>query len=102
MPILLPKSVGIHDIQGRFAASNALYRAFCGGIGSGKTWVGAYDLITRAKNGRTYMIGSPTAMMMADTVLPTFREIAQELGFWDTARVRLTPYPPVRLTTGGT
>src|SRR5262245_1295914 len=85
-----------------FRRSEALYRGFVGGRGAGKTWVGAYDLIRRALPGHTYLIASPTGVLMQDTTWPTFCEIARSLDRYDPGQVRLSPYPTVRLTTGAT
>jgi hypothetical protein len=46
--LTLPQTVRLHPAQQAFLKSDALYRAFCGGIGSGKNWAGSYDLIRRA------------------------------------------------------
>lgn len=105
MPAILErrrKTVRLHRAQADFRASPALYRGFVGGRGSGKTWAGAYDMIRRAKRGRTYLIGSPTSVLMRDITYPTFEAIARDLGVWDVAGVRLSPYPTVRLHTGAT
>ena len=69
---------------------------------SGKSWVGAYDLIRRAKRDRTYLVASPTGTLLHDTTFPAFRQLAKDLGVWDPSQVRLSPYPTVRLTTGAT
>lgn len=103
MPPLIPvrsRVIQLHAVQAEFRASAALYRGFVGGRGSGKSWVGAYDLIRRAKRGRTYLVASPTGPMLEDTTLPTFRERAQALGVW--GEYRAHPYPTVTLTTGAT
>lgn len=92
------KTVRLHPVQAEFRNSQSLYRGFVGGRGSGKTWCGAYDLVRRARRGRTYMAASPTAPMMADTTFPTFKAIAEDLGVL--GRTRLTPYPTIELTTG--
>jgi len=95
------QTVRLHPAQAEFRRSPALYRGFVGGRGAGKTHIGAYDLIRRAKPGRTYMIGSPTSIIMSDTTFPTFKRIARDdLGVW--GECRLTPYPTVVLTTGAT
>lgn len=96
------KVVRLHAAQAAFRQSDALYRGFVGGRGSGKTWAGAYDLIRRAKAGRTYLVGSPTSILMRDITYPTVEAIARDLGVWDPAGVRLSPYPTVRLSTGAT
>ena len=65
-----PQKVRLHPAQKAFLDSDATFRAFCGGIGSGKTWAGAYDLIRRAKPGRLYLVIAPTYAMLSDA---TFR-----------------------------
>ena len=94
------KTIRLHRTQSNFCKSNSLYRAFIGGRGSGKTYVGALDLIRRAKRGRTYLVASPTGVLLQDTTLPTFKALAQDLGVWGS--VKLTPWPNVELTTGAT
>ena len=42
--------------------SSATFRAFCGGIGSGKSWAGSYDLIRRAAPDRLYLVVAPYAV----------------------------------------
>lgn len=88
----------LHRAQASFRRSSAIYRAFVGGRGTGKSWCGAYDLIRRAKRGRTYLVASPTAPLMNDTTFSTFRALAKELGVL--GAMRMTPYPNVYLTTG--
>lgn len=88
----------LHRAQAAFRWSETLRRGFVGGRSAGKTWVGAYDLIARAKSGRTYLVCSPTYTILDDTTLPTFRALAQEIGVW--YRVKMTPHPNVTLTEG--
>jgi hypothetical protein len=96
------KTIRLHRIQAAFRRSSARYRAFVGGRGSGKTWAGGYDLLRRARPGRTYLVASPTGVLMQDTTLPTVEAIARDLGLWNPANVRRSPYPTVRLTSGAT
>lgn len=98
--VLVPKKVQLHQAQFDFRHSSAMYRGFVGGRGAGKSFSGAYDLIRRAKRGRTYMVGDPTAVMSGDDTFPRFERLARELGVW--GKVKLTPYPNVMLTTGAT
>ncbi len=58
------------------------------------------DLIRRAKRDRTYLVGSPTGIMMSDITFPTFREIARDLGVL--GEIKLTPWPTITMTTGAT
>lgn len=97
---LFQAKIPLHRAQIAFRQSKALYRGFVAGRGAGKSYVGAYDLIRRAKAGRHYLIGSPTGVMMADTTFPTFKALAEKLHVWNPSKVRLSPYPTVQLTTG--
>src|SRR5262245_7769702 len=94
------RTVRLHPAQHAFRHSPALYRAFVDGRGSGKTLAGAYDLIVRDKPDRTYLVGSPTGILLQDTTYPTFKQLARDLGLWHS--VKLTPYPNVLLRTGAT
>ncbi len=94
------REIRLHPAQNEFTESPALFRGFVGGRGSGKSWAGAFDLLCRARDQRTYLVASPTGVLMEDTTFPTFTAIAKHLGMWK--RVKLTPYPNVTLTTGET
>jgi phage terminase large subunit-like protein len=94
------QTLKLHPSQQAFRRSDALYRGFVGGRGSGKTWAGAYDLLRRARRGHTYLIGSPTGILMHDITYPKFQALARTLGMWDPDGVKLTPYPTAILSTG--
>jgi phage terminase large subunit-like protein len=87
----------LHRVQAEYRRSNALYRAFIGGRGSGKSFVACYDLIRRARRGRTYLVAAPTYPMLFDSEFRTFTKLARELGVLGETR---TSPPHVRLTTG--
>jgi phage terminase large subunit-like protein len=91
--------VRLHPVQIAFRRSRALYRAFVGGRGAGKSYVGAFDMLRRMRVGGTYLVGSPTGILMGDTTYPTFKDIATGLRVW--GGVKLTPYPTatILLTT---
>lgn len=72
--------VPLYRTQAEFLSSPALYRAFIGGRGSGKSWVACYDLVRRARPGRTYLVASPTYPMLFDSEAKTFARLARELG----------------------
>jgi PBSX family phage terminase large subunit len=91
------KAAKLHKVQLEFRRSEALYRGFVGGIGSGKSWVGAFDLVRRLKAGCTYMVGSPTGVLMGDTTFPTFRSMLDNFLLRHT--IKLTPYPNVTVWT---
>jgi hypothetical protein len=94
------RTIRLHKAQAEFRQSTATYRGFVGGVGSGKTWAGAYDLIRRARPGRTYLAASPTYTMLDDITYPTFRSMAQDLGVWLTERK--TPRLSAVLVNGAT
>lgn len=93
----LTKTVKLHPVQHAFCHSAALYRAFVGGRGAGKSFVACYDLIRRARRGRTYLLASPTYPMLFDSEYRTFVGLARELGVLGERKV--SP-PSVHLTTG--
>jgi predicted phage terminase large subunit-like protein len=95
-----PRKIRLHPAQQAFLRSDALFRAFCGGIGSGKTWAGAYDLIRRAQDGRLYLVLAPTYSMLSDATFRAFLSLAQELGIVEPGDVRRSAPPSIRLRTG--
>jgi phage terminase large subunit-like protein len=97
----LTKTVQLYPKQTQFRQSNARYRAFCGGRGTGKSFVGAYDFLRRLTPGGTYLVGSPTGILLLDTTFPTLKKIAEQWGVWGPCK--LTPYPTATiLLEGGT
>ncbi len=90
----------LHPAQRDFLNSPALFRAFAGGIGSGKSWAGAYDLIKRAKPDRLYMILCPTYAMLADATFRSFTSLAEELGVLDPLEIKRGAPPSLKLRTG--
>ena len=97
------KTIRLHKAQHAFRHSPALFRGFVGGRGSGKSWAGAYDLLRRAQPRRTYLIASPTSVLMNDTTFPAVEGIARDLGLWPEGlgqAIKLSPYPTVRLPNG--
>lgn len=74
-------AIDLHPAQARFIDSPALYRGFVGGRGAGKTYVGAYDLLKRAKAGRLYTAIAPTYTMLRDACWRTFLELGRRLRF---------------------
>lgn len=74
-------TIRLTRIQAAFKASEALYRGYVGGRGSGKSFGGAYDLIRRAKAGRLYGAYAPTYPMLRDASLRSLLEIGENLHF---------------------
>jgi len=72
--------IRLHPAQAAFRASDALYRGFVGGVGSGKSWVGAYDMLVRASQQLgLYAVYAPTYPMLRDATHRSFAEIGGEL-----------------------
>lgn len=52
------------------------------GIGAGKSKIGAYDVLQRARPGRLYVVAAPTYRMLQDSTLRSFKEVSTYLGRW--------------------
>jgi phage terminase large subunit-like protein len=65
--------------QRRFWSSDARYRLFAGGAGSGKSYAGCLEIL-RQPAGSVGMCVAPTYTMMRDSTLATFLEIARRGG----------------------
>lgn len=64
--------------QDRFWSDPARFRAFIGGVGSGKTYAGSVEIL-RQPGGSTGMVVAPTYPMMRDATLKTFVDLARPL-----------------------
>lgn len=95
MPVAQPITVKFHEAQARFLDSPALFRGFVGGRGAGKSFIGAYDLIKRAKPKRLYLAGSPTFGMLKDSSWRALVDLATQLRY-----VRDVNRSDLRLTLG--
>jgi len=91
-------TIQLHPTQKAFIDSKAMVRAFCAGIGSGKSWIGSYDLIKRAQPGRLYCVLAPTYQMLQDASWRSFTELARTLGLLKHANKGKPP--SVELNTG--
>jgi predicted phage terminase large subunit-like protein len=65
--------------QSRFWKSNARYRLFAGGAGSGKSYAGCLEIL-RQPAGSIGMVCAPTYTMLRDSTLTTFLEITRRGG----------------------
>jgi phage terminase large subunit-like protein len=75
-----PRTFALWGKQAEFRHSTAPVRGFVGGQGSGKTKVGAYDLIARARAGRLYIVTAPTYKVLRDATCRSFEEVARFFG----------------------
>jgi predicted phage terminase large subunit-like protein len=94
------KTIRLHKAQASFLRSSALFRAFVGGIGSGKSYAGAYDMIRKAKPNRLYLVCAPTYPMLSDASFRSFLAVAEELGIVNPEDVRRSSPPSIKLRTG--
>lgn len=76
----ITKDIILYDKQRAFIDSNARLRGFVGGIGSGKSYVGAYDLLRRAKGNRLYLVIGPTFGLLRDATYRSFKDVGDTLG----------------------
>lgn len=96
-----PIRLRLHQAQADFRHSSAPYRGFVGGRGAGKTFIGAVDLILRAKPGRLYLVAAPTYNMLSDVTMRSFLKVAGPdcLDLIEPGSLKLSP-PGLKLRTG--
>lgn len=88
-------TISLHQAQKAFRESDALYRGFVGGRGVGKSFIGAYDLLRRAKPNRLYGAYAPTYPMLKDASFRTFMALGAQLRF-----IRAVNHSDLRVTLG--
>lgn len=71
--------VSYTEPQLAFWQSQARFRAFIGGVGSGKTRIGCLAALAQPA-GSTGVVAAPTYVMLRDATLRTFMTLAQESG----------------------
>ena len=74
-------TIRLHAVQLAYRQSQAAYRAFIGGRGAGKSWIGTYDLARKAKPRRLYLVAAPTYPMLQDATLRAFLEITRAMRY---------------------
>lgn len=98
---VVQRTFKLHKVQYDFHHCNELYRAFMGGIGSGKSWIGAYDLLKRAMRpemaDRMFMVVAPTHILMKDASMRTLIQLADDMGI---IKERLKQPPELILNNG--
>jgi len=92
--------IRLYRKQAEFRAGRALYRAFVGGISTGKSWIGSYDLIRRSRPGRTYMIVGPSYTNLQRSSLRSFLALARSLDLIEPDTLRLSAPPQLTLRNG--
>lgn len=99
-PEVVNKTVQVYPKQHRFLKSGALLRAFAGGIGSGKSFVGSLDVLRKSNPGRLYLVTAPTYPMLSDATFRSLVGLAQKLDCVNSGDIKASAPPSVRLRTG--
>lgn len=94
------KTIQVYAKQRQFLESKALLRAFVGGIGSGKSYIGALDMLKRSKRGRLYLVTAPTYPMLSDATFRSLTGLGQGLGAIAPGDAKMSPPPSVKLRNG--
>jgi phage terminase large subunit-like protein len=76
----LNPTICLHPIQVDFLNCEKTFASFCGGIGSGKTFILCYDLLKRVRRGRLYMVCAPSYPMLRDVTIRSFFDLTRKLG----------------------
>lgn len=76
----LERPLPLWSKQAEFLDAPATVKGFVGGIGSGKSKIGAYDLLRRVRDGRLYMVTAPTYKVLRDATCRSFEETARYCG----------------------
>jgi len=71
----------LHPAQADFLDRKSKLAGFVGGRGTGKSTIGAYDLLKRSRPHRTYMVVAPTYPMLKDASLRSFMELGKRFGY---------------------
>lgn len=69
-----------HERQYKFISSKAKFRAFIGGVGSGKTVIGCAEMIEYMSNnpGSLNVVAAPTYRMLSDVTRRTFFDLCEK------------------------
>lgn len=86
--------------QKAFHLSKKSIRSFIAGVSSGKSLVGAADLLLRAKRGRTYMVIGPTYPNLRDSSMRSLLDVAEMLDLIDTKHLKRSPPPELKTRSG--
>lgn len=87
------RPIPVYAKQAEFLSLNTWLRGFCGGRGTGKTWIGAFGIQNAGRDGEVFTAVSPDSGVVMETTFPTFEEIARDTGRF--IRKVLSPYPKI-------
>lgn len=96
-----PEKLLYYHKQGRFLRSTEFVTGFVGGRGTGKSWIGAYKVLTNARAGETWMAAAPTYTMLDDATIPAFLEVARQTRAFIRIRGGSKPMAWFRTADGG-
>jgi len=68
----------LHQVQAEFVDCDEVISGFVGGRGAGKTTVGAYKMLLKAKPDRTYAVIAPTYPMLRDASMEAFMSLGRD------------------------
>jgi PBSX family phage terminase large subunit len=80
----------LHPTQLAFVECDKIYKSFTSGVGAGKSFIGAYDLLCHAQPGALVAVVAPTFRMLSDSSMRLFVEIATKMGLWNENQYRKT------------
>lgn len=64
----------VSEYQARYIESNTKYSAFCGGRGSGKTWIASRKSVKLSEKHRNQLVTARTYKDLSQTVIPKFED----------------------------
>src|ERR1017187_7397458 len=77
------KKVRVYPKQHAFITCNTPSRAFTGGVGSGKSFAGAVNLLLHSEPDCTYMVVAPTYKVLDRSTFLSFQQAAEDFGLWE-------------------
>ena len=76
--------------QRQFFECGKKLKTFLGGVGSGKSFVGACDIILHSQPGDFIAVIAPTFRQLMLATFRSFKEAAQKFGLWDESQFKST------------
>lgn len=76
------KPFPVYQKQADFLEATEFIKGFCAGRGSGKSVIGAFEVLYRARAKESWMSVSPDSSVISDTTWPTFQDVAKQTGQW--------------------
>ncbi len=80
----------LYKQQREFFECDKFLKTFLGGVGSGKSTVGAADIILHSEPGDFVAVIAPTFRQLMLSTFRSFKEMAQKFGLWDESQYKVT------------